>query len=701
LATSGFSTRVSLLRRVALIAVAAVAAICCVGFLVSYLGNRALLSQLKDAQAAEYSVPQANRPPEVSDLLRLEATGRLLNTLAGYNQEDSVPMSLSWGLYVGKDIYPQVCTAYARGLNQLILNPTRISMASSLKQLSYNSAVSTVSGNEAQQAYERAYNLLKTYLIATDQGIHAKGDKDFLSELNENWPARQLASKQQADLVAAQLSRYSAELVGESGSSCVVSPADENAVSNSRSYLNAFPPDQRMYQAMLADATAKIKQDINFDPQYADDAGDSYRVPAAFTKAGWTAMGHALQTPERYSSGEPWVLGESRQAIAEPQSYVPKLRERYKNEFIQHWLAFLTHARFSGYTGPADISPKIAKVAGARSALLMVLCVTSENTSVDKDIAGAFSGAAGLVSPTECEARVTGPKNAKYTDALFTLSGCLDKMSGDMTPEDKESRRKTCEDQSKTASETVEQLVANNEGTNLSVNKAVQVLLERPIKDPVIARELQPTPAPGAGDLCVALKHFSDDFPKSENSFAELQDIFKPGGLLDKHPVPPTNPNPRYTSFFNEAKRIQTALYPDGKTLQLHYTIAALPSPGVETFALAVGNQSRVQNINQFNSRKDFTWTGDPHDSFMLRLPGISPAVKEGSLAMFQFVTEVGEPGHLNESGYSFDVEVKQELGRQTTSDQKLKFLIDAGNASVLFQRVSLSKLGCTAKVGQ
>ena len=68
---------------------------------------------------------------------------------------------------------------------------------------------------------------------------------------------------------------------------------------------------------------------------------------------------------------------------------------------------------------------------------------------------------------------------------------------------------------------------------------------------------------------------------------------------------------------------------------------------------------------------------------------------------MFQFVTEVGEPGHLNESGYSFDVEVKQELGRQTTSDQKLKFLIDAGNASVLFQRVSLSNLGCTAKVGQ
>ena len=474
LAASGFSTRVNLLRRLALGFIALVAIVCTIGFIVSYLGNRALLSEVRDAQGVQFREPPADQAPSPSDLQRLNVTGQLLDRLGDYRR-DGAPLSLRCGLYVGDDLYPQVCRAYARGLNYLVLESTRTSMATELQQLAYKTPSGIESTESQPVLYNRAYGLLKTYLIATDQGGHAREDSAFASDLFTYWPGGRKVDSSQGALVKEHLDRYASGLANPGMSECFATSPNKAAVTNARTYLNSFPPDQRMYQAMLAEAS-KAGKAIVFDP-YADSAvSDDYKVRPTFTKAGWSAMNDALNHPERYGGGEQWVLGEGTRGVTDPQSYVAQLRKRYEGDFVGEWLSFIKAARFAGFRGAADVSPKIDKVAGAHSALFMVLCMASTNTNVnDKEIASPFSAARGLIPP-ECENTLLGPANSPYTASLFELGECLDKMTSEAIPEQKEIDRASCENKAEDAKHTVSRLVAANAGAD-SVDKAVEALL--------------------------------------------------------------------------------------------------------------------------------------------------------------------------------------------------------------------------------
>ena len=685
LAASGVSTRVNLLRRVALGFVILVSIFCAIGFGVSYLRNRALLFEVKSARREEFRADQVRND---SDLRRLNAIGQLLDTLGEYHRNR--PLSLRWGLYVGDDLYPQVCRAYADGLNQLVLKSTRASMVTELKKLGYKTPTGTES--ESQPAlYDRAYRLLETYLISTNQGSHAKEYSSFISDLYDHWPPGRNATSSQKSLVQEQFNRYANGLADAGTSECFASPPDSDAVTTARNYLNRFPPDERIYQGMLLEAS-KAGKVLDF-AQYADEAvSDPYKVPAAFTKAGWNAMEDALKHPERYRGGEQWVLGEGALGAADPQNYVPRLRKRYETDFIGAWLFFIKDARFAGYRSPADISLKIEKLAGARSALLMVLCVASTNATVEStDIKGAFSAVRGL-APPDCENKVTGSVNKDYTDSLFGLRDCLDKMNNDATPEQKDINRQLCEDKAGDAKHTVSRLVAANAGAD-QVDKAVEAVLSRPID----ALPLKPPRPPGAGDLCNALDGLSARFPDGV-SLDEFQRIFVPGGMLDKYPPGQTKRNVRYAQFFTTAADIRKALYPEGKTLGLHYTITALPSPGVSSFKLTIGSQS----MNAFGTPKEFVWNGDPQERIKLEVPEVpQPAVTEGPFAIFKFVAEKGEPGQLSGPNYNFMIKVVHTVGRETGNPPMLKLQINAGAASRLFQGGSLAKLGCTPNTGQ
>ena len=262
----------------------------------------------------------------------------------------------------------------------------------------------------------------------------------------------------------------------------------------------------------------------------------------------------------------------------------------------------------------------------------MVLCKTSKNTDVDdKDVVKAFSAARGLVPP-DCENKVTGSQNQAYTDSLFALSGCLDKMNRDRdaSPDDKEKDRQNCDDSAATAKQTISRLVAANAG-NDQVDNAVETLLARPV--PVF----KPPPPPGAEELCRALKDLGSRFPDNI-SLDEFQKIFAPGGMLDKHQPASSKANPPYVAFFANAKDIQRDLYPDGKSLGLHYTIAAVPSPGV-SFKLTIGSQ----NLDSFGAPKALVWTGSPQEKVTLEVPGFPTAAEDGSFAIFKFVVDVGK----------------------------------------------------------
>jgi len=142
----------------------------------------------------------------------------------------------------------------------------------------------------------------------------------------------------------------------------------------------------------------------------------------------------------------------------------------------------------------------------------------------------------------------------------------------------------------------------------------------------------------------------------------------------------------------------------------LRYSVTALPSGNVK-FNLLTATES----LETFNTPKDFIWMGDPQARVQLSVevpdfgkPEPEEAKgkplkegKSGPLAIFQLVDDLQEDGQLSGPNYTFNVNVIQGLGRHASTEQKLRFAINAGAASLLFERGLLASLPCTAKVGQ
>ncbi len=701
--SSAASTKVNFWRRL-LLALAAVALLVwTIGLVVSYFGNRALLSAVRNDRASSFSPAPPTQAPSVSDLNRLNYIGESLDTLSGYHRS-GVPLSLRWGLYLGNELYPQACRAYARGLNQLLLGPTRVAMVSYLRGLSYKADTGLAASTQNPQTspYDGPYNTLKTYLIATNQGSHVREDSSFTSDLYASWPPRQNVTADQERLVKQQLDRYGTQLASSEAAGCFDATPDPDAVTNARNYLNSFPPAQRIYQAMLADATSKGGKAIDFNKEYADQAAtDGYPVRPAFTKAGWGGMDDALKHPQRYRGGEQWVLGSETPQVADPQKYVPDLRRRYVSEFTGEWLSFIKAGKFAGYKNPADISPKIAKVASAHSALLMVLCVAAQNTNVgDKDVDAAFSSVRGLV-PQDCETKVIGVPNKGYTESLFDLEGCLDKM-GRATGDEKEANRKQCQDKADEAQAAVRKLLAQNAGLD-QVDAAVQALLSAPINAPTLQAQLKAPPPPGAGDLCDALKALAAKLPfkrgaSAEATLPDFTQVFGSDGLIVKHrpdPAGSLKPNPRFVSFYNHVADIQRALYPNGKDLRLSYRIGVVSLERVPSFSLAIGGST----LTPTTGPKYFVWTGNAQETVSLSVPQYPPISEAGPWAIFKFLDKYAEPGQLAPSSYTFAIPIT--VGVPTQSSPRLKLFLDAGAATELFASGRLASLSCVTKVTQ
>ena len=76
---------------------------------------------------------------------------------------------------------------------------------------------------------------------------------------------------------------------------------------------------------------------VNFSREF-KDAGDvvlnSYEVRGAFTKNGFAFFQNALGQPDRYISGEEWVVGKNVNDTFDPAKLQPALASRYYNEFI-------------------------------------------------------------------------------------------------------------------------------------------------------------------------------------------------------------------------------------------------------------------------------------------------------------------------------------------------------------------------------
>jgi len=626
LAASGFSSRVNLLRRILLATVALISIVGIVGFLISFLGNHALESDVR-AATADLRTVHATHEPSLTDLQKLDHLRQDLTTIAGY-RKDGVPLHLRWGLYAGEDIYPEARKVYFERFRQLLFTDAQAKLLSDLRALPDKPG--------PNDAYETTYNELKAYLITTSN--NDKSTKDFLSPvLLSTWEAGKTIDSDRAVLANQQFDFYSTELATANPFSANNDPL---AIAHARVYLSHFAGIDRFYLPLLSKASTQ-NPDVTFSGQFRDAATvilSPHKVRGAFTRGGFQFMQEAMQNPSLYMAGEEWVLGKATASELDPATLQQKMRERYYQDFANEWRTVLETSSVARYKDFADAGQKLETLTGPTSPLLELFWFISHNTDVGvPDITDSFMPVQALEPPgppDKLPDQYVLPSNKDYIVAL-------NKLQQDLGPLVANPSDATVATQVSTSAGAAKVSVTQVMGTRVDQKFHNESLVRTLLEEPITNVEALLIGAPkdklnGAGkDFCSKFSQLTAKYPFNPNASDEVtvdqlnailapstgalwgfynasltQYLTKDGSRYVANPTATVKLSPVFVDFFNRVAGLSDAFYPPGSTAP-HFTYALTPLPSnVEGLILKIG----ADTLTGTGQQKTFTWTGAPVD---------------------------------------------------------------------------------------
>ncbi len=719
LTASASSTKTSLWRRILLVMAMAVLLIFIIGFVVSFVRNKNLESQVVTASQGISDIQLIGQQlPSLEMLNKLETLRQSVETLSDYHQ-NGPPFSMRWGLYVGNTLYPDVRRIYFQHFQHLLFGEAQAKLVQTL------SALPAAPGPNDQ--YGPAYDTLKAYLITTSN--HDKSTSLFLSPVLMNaWVAGRDIDQDRVQLAQKQFDFYSEQLKSANPYS---SEYDTLVVARARNYLSQFSGTERVYRFVLAEAE-KANPSINFNKKFPGSAEvvvDRTELSGAFTKGGWAFMQNALQNLPKYFSGEPWVLGQENNSTVDLAKLAMDLRSRYQHDFIEQWRSFLRNGNVVRYTGLPDATQKLLKLSGNQSPLLALFCVAAQNTAVDQpDVVKAFQAVQSVVSPN-CQDQYIGDTNKPYIAGLSGLQVCLDRANS--APGDKDAAKAQCLNDVSTAQQAANQI---GQGFKIDqdghLDQTVHNLLLAPIT--AITAVLKPGPVSGQG-LCAQMGALESKFPFNPQATVEatpqdLAAVFDPntGALAQfynsalKNLILPqgtgyiANPaatqvvNPAFLAFFNRAAGVQRALYA-GTPGQLQYKYALRPHPTESVSGVTMNIDGQALNYAGGNSSfQQFSWPGTGQGlTLTVKIAGGSELTwpsYTGTWGVFHFFADAGK---TQQKGNIYNVEsvLTAAGGRPVTAPNgkpvTVQFDLDTLGAPPLLQKGYFSSLRCVSNVAR
>ncbi|HWB97086.1 MAG TPA: ImcF-related family protein, partial [Bryobacteraceae bacterium] len=718
---SGSSAKADTLRRILLGSAAVLCLIFALGFTVSFFRNRSLENRINDAVRGSAVVPAAETVASADSLRRLETLRQSLATLSTYHREGA-PLSYRWGLYVGDDLYPDVRRAYFKRFRQLLFGQTQADLLAFLQALPATPGPS----------YGQTYDTLKAYLITTSNPD--KSSRAFLTPaLMGTWSANKTIDPERQQLAQKQFDFYADELL-------IANPYtkdnDGAAIEKARRYLSQFAGFERVYQAMLTDA-AKTSQPINFNRKFPGSAEvvlDAKDVAGPFTKPGYEFMKNAIKNPERYFSGEQWVLGDQGAANIDRSKLAQQLQDRYQSDFIGQWRAYLKAASVVKYANLKDASQKLNLLSGNQSPLLALFWLASQNTAVDDpEVVNAFQPVHAVVPPASVDRYIAVP-NQTYMNALVKLQTSIEGISSQ--PEVNDAAANNTLADATAARVTTRQLAQT---FRLDPQGHVEALTQKLLEDPItnaesLLRTLGPAElnAKGKG-LCGQFRSVFAKYPFNPNATAEatvadVNAIFRqPDGalwafyeanlkkLLPKQGgqyVPATaggvSLTPAFANFFNQAAAFSEALYSGGsQDPHLNYTLKPVLTEGIQSLGLQIDGQSLTYTGGSAEA-KPFHWQGaGPHGTRATVKFGSGPDLawsnSEGLWSVFRFI---GKADHREPApgGELLDWTIrigKEPVMLPSNKPLTVRFELGMAGSPAVFQKGFWSRLACVADVAK
>lgn len=656
LATSGSSSRVNFLRRLVLAAALFAIVFCLAGFSVSFFRNRALESRVQD-EISDLGALQTGtgQPAVLSDLQKLDRLRTELATLADY-EENGAPLSMRWGLYTGDRVYHEARPVYFDRFQRLLFAETLKRITDKLSALQGQSAA-----NAPNDAYEKAYNELKAYLITTEPTDHDKSTKDFLTPvLMTHWVADREIDKDRKDLAALQFDFYATTLAKEipfsNGNSRIL-------VDQSRAYLWQFTGIDRYYVQLISKASQN-NHDLSFGEAYPESRGiisSEHKVKGAFTRAGYQFVQDALKNPSTYMGGEEWVIGKNGAQDMDAAQLQQKLSARYGQDFVKEWNEVLRSSNVVGYKDPADADTKLEKLTGPTSPLLLLLYFVSHNTDIaPSDVKAPFAPVEAVEAPGPADKpppQYIGKETTAYIKALSKLQSDFHSLAQNAS--DPAALASASGSAGAASTEVTTIITAVPVDAQFANQEQVRRLLEEPIKaaDALIKRgPIDIANGSGKG-YCASFGAVSTKYPFDANasqdaSLDQLYSVFGPTGDAWKklnddvksfvlkvgskyvpNPSAPAKVSENFVRFLNRVQGISDALYPNGSAPpHLSYTLKQLPS-NFEGVSVKIGSESVGDGPG-----KTFVWTGAPEDIFVTSKGGDTLDSFNGAWAAFKFV---------------------------------------------------------------
>jgi type VI secretion system protein ImpL len=670
LAVTSDSHRTHTVRRVAFASLSIVLLALLTCFTISWAKNSALEHRIATAAGALPSRPvPATMLASTPNLASLDQLRAAIVQLENY-QQNGAPIMYRFGLYHGSSVLAAARRIYFDRFRAQLLTNTQADLVTYLNSLPAQPSTGA--------DYSAAYDPLKAYLITTSNPD--KSTVDFLAPvLMQYWQnGRALETDQQKNLAYNQFAFYAHELALQNPYS--IQP-DSGAVTHARTYLAGFGGFERIYQQMLT-AAGKQSPSIDFNRLYPGSAAtvvDPHIVPGAFTATGFTFMQDAINHPDRYFSGEVWVLGSQAPPSLDRATLTTQLQTRYSTDFTTQWRDFLHAASVIKYRTLADAAAKLQLLSNPNSPLLALLYVASHNTAVaSPDLAKEFQPTQAVVAPTSGD-KYMGPGNQSYIGGLLGLQAAVAQVAqnpaaaGD--PNAVAPIITASASAHTAASQTAQAFTLDPTG---HIDQTVLALLQAPINsvDDVVRGRGPAQANAGGASFCSAFNGVMNKFPFAPNSSieaspSEVAALLQPGAgslwqLYDSTlksllvragsqyvPVPnaPMKINPDYVRFFNRAAELSSVLYPAPGAPGLTFTTKILPSKGINSVTVGID----TQQLTGSNVSKQFTWnlaTGQQSQLIANYGTGTLPLLQfSGPWAVFHLMdkgrTDASNPGRL------------------------------------------------------
>jgi type VI secretion system protein ImpL len=717
---SGSSTKTSMVRRILFAAAAVVLLFVCIGFTVSFFGNRALEGEaLEAARGIPGSEASGMNLPTPDALQKLENLRQILAQLTVY-EADGAPYHLRWLLYSGSDMLPKVRRVYYERFHQLLFGQTQGEMLASLQRLPLPPGPT--------DEYGPSYDTLKAYLLTTSEW---KRSTNWLSPvLISRWSTGRSVDAL-LPLAKKQFDFYSEDLPHGNPFS---DQNDATAIDRARQHLSKFSGVEQIYQFMLADASRRAKK-INFNEQFPGSAEvvvNNRDVVGAFTKAGWTAMQDNIRRSDKFFGGERWVLGDFAAAKPDTGKLEEDLRNRYTADYIARWREFLRNTAVVRYGSLKDAANKLDKLSNSQTPLLALFWVATQNTSVDSPkVTDAFDAVQKVVPPPATVVQYVWPQNNEYMGSLAGLQSAINQIA-DLTGPPDPNRAMPVRSSADAARNVVKKMgYTFRIDPEAHVDTIVLRLLEAPIES-VDAL----TKGMGAGEVnakakqfCAAYADLGNKFPFNPAATAEatlqsVNAIFKPregklwafyeeslrpflvkqGNDYVANPSGGLPLNPVFVNFFNNAARFSDTVYPGGAAEPgLRYSLQAGQSDQIKEMTLTIDGQSTHFTGKESGGQHVWPASGNANVRLSAKLAGgtdLDVQNRDGLWSVFHFFADADRWSPAG-GGYNLEWVVRQgREGRPVSvggKDLTYRFTLNTGGLAPVFQKEFLNSLHCVA----